>query len=238
MKRKYMNFSRLLMLVLTFAMPLSAFQENKKAAGSAKLYSDKNGCISCSSCRTKPSAAELTLAVEAVLNNGLLLLPQLQPQLIALLQQIIANAAASGTVIGVGGVSGLYVYNLSDQSVAVEGDITFDTNGFISPGFAHTPGSPSILVTAAGVIQLDFSVSGTEPNQFSVFQNGTLVPGTIYGSGAGTQQNFGQVIFTVNAGDTLTIRNHSSVASVGLATPIGGTQASVNASVAILRLSS
>jgi hypothetical protein len=62
------------------------------------------------------------------------------------------------------------------------------------------------------------------------------VPCTIYGSGAGTQQNTGQAIFTVPAGASLTVRSHISSAAVTLATPIGGTQASSNASVVIEKL--
>jgi hypothetical protein len=100
----------------------------------------------------------------------------------------------------------------------------------------HAPGSPTIQITNAGIYEVTFSVSGTEPNQFALFLNGNPVPGTIYGSGAGTQQNNGQAIFTIGAGDILTLRNHSSAAAVGLATPIGGTQASVNASIVIKKL--
>ena len=69
----------------------------------------------------------------------------------------------------------------------------------------------------AGDYKVTFSVSGTEPSQMALFVNGTLVPGTIYGSGAGTQQNTGQVIVTFAAGDVLTVRNHTSAAAVGLA---------------------
>jgi hypothetical protein len=70
----------------------------------------------------------------------------------------------------------------------------------------------------------------------ALFVNGTLVPGAVYGSGAGTQQNTGQAIFIASAGAVLTVRNHTSSAAVGLATPIGGTQPSSNASVVIEKL--
>ena len=70
----------------------------------------------------------------------------------------------------------------------------------------------------------------------ALFVNGVMVPGAAYGSGAGTQQNTGHTIVTVAAGAVLTIRNHTSSAAVGLATPIGGTQASTNASVVIDKL--
>ena len=80
------------------------------------------------------------------------------------------------------------------------------------------------------------AISGVEPSQFAVFDNGTLVAGTVYGSGAGTQLNHGQAIIVVAAGDVLTIRNHSSAAAVTLETLSGGTRTNVNASVTIEKL--
>ena len=94
----------------------------------------------------------------------------------------------------------------------------------------------TFIVTTPGDYEVTFSVSGTEPNQFALFLNGALVAGTVYGSGAGTQQNNGQAIITIAAGDVLTLRNHSSAAAVTLATTIGGTQANVNASIVIKKL--
>lgn len=79
-------------------------------------------------------------------------------------------------------------------------------------------------------------MSGTEPNQFALFLNGVVVPGTVYASGAGTQKNNGQAIFSIAVGDVLTLRNHTSNAAVGLASSVGGTQANVNASVVIKKL--
>ena len=55
----------------------------------------------------------------------------------------------------------------------------------------------------AGDFKITFSVSGTEPNQMALFLNGTPVLGSVYGSGAGTQQNTGQVIVAVGASDVL-----------------------------------
>lgn len=99
-----------------------------------------------------------------------------------------------------------------------------------------SPPSSVILINAAGIYKVDFSVSGAEPSQFALFLNGALVAGSIYPSGAGTQQNNGQVILLMGAGDSLTLRSHSSSSPVTLTTPIGGTQASVNASISILKL--
>jgi hypothetical protein len=63
--------------------------------------------------------------------------------------------------------------------------------------------------------------------------NGAVVGGTIYGSGAGTQQNSGQTIITVGAEAVLEVRNYQSTAAVTLATPVGGTALSTNASILI-----
>ncbi|MER2079119.1 collagen-like protein, partial [Psychrobacillus psychrotolerans] len=129
-----------------------------------------------------------------------------------------------------------YIYNLSAQTIPVEADVPFDTNGILTPGITHAPGDTDILFTVPGIYEVTFSVSGTQPNQFALFLNDALVPGTIYASGAGTQQNTGLSIFQIAAGDVLTLRNHSSTAAVGLASSIGGTQANVNASVVIKKL--
>ncbi|WP_025716288.1 hypothetical protein [Paenibacillus sp. 1-18] len=129
-----------------------------------------------------------------------------------------------------------YIYNLRPQVVPIEGDIIFDTNGILTPGVAHVPGTTQIVVADAGNYEVHFSVSGVEPNQFAIFINGTLAGGTLYGSGAGTQQNTGQAILTLACGDVLTLRNHSSATPVTLQTLAGGTQTTVNASVIIRKL--
>ena len=69
-----------------------------------------------------------------------------------------------------------------------------------------------------------------------MFRNGSLIPGTIYGSGAGTQQNTGQAIIVLSAGDVIQLLNHSSAAAVSLQTLAGGTEQNVNASIAIEKL--
>jgi hypothetical protein len=130
-----------------------------------------------------------------------------------------------------------FIYNISAQTVPIEADVIFDTNGILSPGITHTPGTTQIAVTNPGNYEVTFSISGVEPNQFALCLNGLQVAGTVFGSGAGTQQNNGQAIITLAAGDVLTLRNHSSAAAVTLQTLAGGTQINVNASVVIKKLS-
>ena len=152
--------------------------------------------------------------------------------------QGIVGAQGIQGVPGVAGVSEYaYVYNLTSRVVPIEADVLFDLNGPITPGITHTPGSAAVTVVNAGTYEIDFSVSGVEPGQFSLTVNGVPQPSTVYGSGAGTQQNTGQALLTLGAGDVLTLRNHSSAAAVTLQPAAGGTQPNVNASLVIKKLS-
>jgi hypothetical protein len=120
--------------------------------------------------------------------------------------------------------------------VAVGASATFDSNGILTAGITHIAGSSEITLISAGIYKVTFSVSAVEPSQYTAFLNGIAITGATYGSGAGTQQNNGQVMVAVAAGDVLTIRNYTSAAASTLQTLAGGTQANVNASVVIERL--
>jgi hypothetical protein len=129
-----------------------------------------------------------------------------------------------------------YVYNLSSQNVPVEADIIFDSNTNLTSGFVHIPGTTTINIINTGIYKVSFSVSSAEPNQFALFLNGSVLSGSIFGSGAGTQQNNGALIFSATAGDVVSLRNHSCAAAVTLASNVGGTQANVNASLIFQKL--
>ncbi len=148
--------------------------------------------------------------------------------------------AGTNGVNGTNGSSGSsdygYIYNLTAQTVAIDAVVFFDSNGVLTAGITHGLGSSDIKIVNAGDYKVNFSVSGTEPNQFALFLNGVQVPGTVYGSGAGTQQNSGQAILTIGANDVLTLRNRSSAAAVGLQSLAGGTQINVNASIVVQKL--
>jgi hypothetical protein len=141
---------------------------------------------------------------------------------------------------GPAGPSGLsefgYVYNLAGRTVALEADVIFDSNGILTSGITHTPGTSQITLTSSGIYKVTFSISAVEPSQFTASLNGVAIAGATYGSGAGTQQNNGQVIVAVLASDVLTIQNHSSAAATTLQAWAGGTEANVNASVVIEKL--
>jgi hypothetical protein len=94
----------------------------------------------------------------------------------------------------------------------------------------------TIVVGATGVYRVVFDISAVGPNQFALTVNNVAVPEGIYGSGAGTQQNVGQLILTLASGDVLTVRNHSSSAAEVMQINAGGTATNVNASLIVDRL--
>jgi hypothetical protein len=128
-----------------------------------------------------------------------------------------------------------YIYNLSKQEVAIDEPVRFDSNGLLSE-LEHEPGAAEVRVLSAGIYTVAFSISGAEPSQFAIFVNQKLVPGSIYGSGAGTQKNNGQITLELIAKDVLTVVNYSSDAAVSLPSNVGGSQANVNASVSIQKI--
>lgn len=140
-----------------------------------------------------------------------------------------AGATGATGPAGAAGTAYLHLYNLSAQVVALEADITFSNTGSTAGFSGQSP-------LNAGTYLVMFTVSGVEPNQFSLFQNGAPVAGATFGSGAGTQQTTGQAILTLAAGDVITVRNHTSAAAVTLQTLAGGTQINANASLTITRL--
>jgi hypothetical protein len=102
--------------------------------------------------------------------------------------------------------------------------------------FTHTAGSSSIGIVNTGVYHITFSGSFNEVSQLALMRNGGVIAGSVYGSGAGTQQNNGQVICSLTAGDVLTLRNYQSNAAITPQTLAGGTIANTVLSVVILRL--
>jgi len=128
-----------------------------------------------------------------------------------------------------------YIYNLREQTVERDSPVVFDSTGSIS-GISHK--GSDISINSSGLYLITYSVLGTEPNQFAVFVNGRILEASIYGSGAGTQQTYGQVIVELRAEDIVTLVNVTGATAVGLASKIGGDKANVNASITFLKLTS
>jgi hypothetical protein len=151
------------------------------------------------------------------------------------------GTGAAGPTGATGGVISAYayIYNLKEQTVKIGEPVYFDSNGPLL-GVRHERDASEITILSSGTYIIFFSISATEPNQFALFinypKNEKPVPGSVYGSGAGTQQITGQIILELAAEDTLVLRNFSSAAEVILPSLMGGTEANVNASISIQRL--
>jgi hypothetical protein len=135
-----------------------------------------------------------------------------------------------------GGLSAFgYFYTLSGQLIPVGSAVVFDSQSDllnIEFGIAKT----DIKILASRNYLVHFSVTGTESNQFALKVNMVVVPGSIYGSGADTQQNNEQVILHLGEGDVVNLVNYHSAAVVGLQSLSGGTETNVTASISLLKL--
>jgi hypothetical protein len=130
-----------------------------------------------------------------------------------------------------------YIYNISPvANIPLEGNVPFSNNGVIAGAITHTPDSADIVIAESGIYEITFSIEADRVNQFALFLNDALIPGTIYGVGASNINNSGRVIVAITAPATLNLRNHTSYQPVCLLTLIGGTQNQVNASIRIIRL--
>jgi hypothetical protein len=150
------------------------------------------------------------------------------------------NNGLPGTpgINGIDAASGYgYIYDTSAQSVPIESDVQFASNGILSTGIVHTPGTSQITFSGAGIYKVTFSISATGANQFALVVNGNVVPGGTYGSSGTNQQNIGQAVILVAASDVLTLRNHTSLTAATLDSHAGGSALpTVDASVLIERL--
>lgn len=127
-----------------------------------------------------------------------------------------------------------YIYNTGNQSIAAENSIPFSTNGALL-GVFHNAGTGLVTIENAGTYAVWFSVIGQTANQFALFQNDIVVPGSIFGTEGISVNNAGMVMINASAGDVLTVRNHTSAGPVALDNTAGGTQTNVSASIMILR---
>lgn len=130
---------------------------------------------------------------------------------------------ATGPVGPTGPSAGLsafgYVYNTAAQTLAPGDSVLFSTNGILN-GFTHTAGTASITVAATGTYEVTFVFAPTTPAQFSLFVNGVVNTATIYGSSSTSQQNTGQALLALTAGDILTLRYNPANVNTTLQTSL------------------
>lgn len=235
---------RILFLAMALALPLSAAKENTKTTKGAELFA--KSCNGCNSCRQKPSLAELLQQVEAVLNSNVLFLPQLQPQLIALVARIIAEGGGVIPPIPPSGIldfADFFALMPGDNAatVAIGGDVSFPQDGPSSgTGLIARLGANAFNLATIGVYEVLFQVSVTEPGQLVLTLNsggGAVVLGyTLVGRAGQTNQIVGMALVRTSViNSILTVRNNSSASALTITPSAGGT-APVSAHLVITRI--
>jgi hypothetical protein len=77
-------------------------------------------------------------------------------------------------------------------------------------GITHANKNTNIIIVAPGTYFVCFTVAALQVNQFALFLNGTIIPNTNYGTGAGFTQNTGfAIIQTTTPNAILTVVNHT-----------------------------
>ena len=131
-----------------------------------------------------------------------------------------------------------YVYNSGNEIIAPEQNVPFGSNGALK-AVSHPQGSDTVTFEEKGSYAVWYSVSGSNENQFALFLNDNLIPGSTYGIGLPLPaSNVGMTIVSAKSGDKLTLKNHTSGAPVHLCNSLGGTQTNVSASLLIIKLGS
>lgn len=128
-----------------------------------------------------------------------------------------------------------YIYNTGNQTMSVNGSVTFTNNGALL-GITHDVNTAPIIIESAGIYAVWYTVTGLEANQFTLFQNGNPVPGSTYGTRAANSGYTGMAIINAAAGDQITLKNHTSTGLINLDNAAGGTETGVSASIMILKI--
>ncbi|MFK4354564.1 hypothetical protein ABH964_003911 [Bacillus sp. RC92] len=140
---------------------------------------------------------------------------------------------------GLGLTNYLYTFDTTNQSVAVGGNVTFNTNGpIVGTALTHIAGTGNIIINTLGIYVAEFQLASSRENQFSLELNGTPIAGGRYGTGAPHTLNQGTAAFIVTVvPSTLTlINNISSAGTITLSNNEGGSLTTVSASMSIFQV--
>lgn len=193
----------------------------------------------CNPCQAPPSAANLLEAVQLLLNDEILLLPQLQAQLVTQLQEILAGG---GVVPSARAFGDFFALMPGDNAATVGAGtpVSFPQDGPSTGGVARTNATTFILPNI-GTYQIFFQVSVTEPGQLVLaLDSGSgfseLAP-TVVGRATGTSQIVGMSLVTTTTPNSLIqVRNPVGNSPALTITPLAGGTHSVSAHLVILQI--
>jgi len=130
-------------------------------------------------------------------------------------------------------------YNKNEQTVLTESDVVFNAFQNVQ-GLVWNPTTTNpeqIKVTEDGIYNFAFLANTNTPAQFSYTLNGVPVNTTTQGCNRGAGQISMDSLLTLNQGDVITVRNHtSSNGSIIISKHAGGIQLSLAATLVAYKL--
>lgn len=133
-----------------------------------------------------------------------------------------------------------YIYSTTDQTVADNAAILFDSPSIAGP-IAYTIGTSVITLSLPGnyLVSFEVSVANGGGGEWSIALNGSVIQSQTYNNRSSNGQTFGEAIINVTASTNITIVNFSG-GSVKLSNGLTGggkPNTAVSSSVTILKLS-
>lgn len=216
---------RICMIIFTVIAPLSTTQ-----------------AACCNRCENGPSAASLLESLERLLDDGLLLQPQLQAQLA---QQLALIITTNGVVPAARSFGDFFALMPGDNAATVGGGtpVSFPQDGPTSGGITRV-NATTFLLPNVGTYQIFFQVSVDEPGQLVLaLDSGSgffELPATVVGRDTGTTQIVGMSLVTTTVPNSLIqVRNPVGNTPALTITPKAGQPAgahSVSAHIVITQL--
>jgi len=148
----------------------------------------------------------------------------------------------------------LHVDSVTEQVLAAEQAVSFDSAAVVYGGIAHVANTPDMYIWQTGFYHVYFNVYHLEACQITSFLNGVPLDGTVTGSPTGSSQNSSTFIIYISPSDVLVtptllsptgfaaklnLVNHSSyvpLIHLDLASGSGSVPNQINATMTIFRL--
>lgn len=127
-----------------------------------------------------------------------------------------------------------YVYHTGNTRVSPSESIPFNTSGLLS-SVEYIPESGILTIQDSGTYAVWFTVTGNMANQFALYANDSLIPGTTYEIGS-EATNTGMSIIDLKSGDELTLKNRSRMEVIELNNWLEDAEDNISASILILKI--
>lgn len=218
---------RLFLVILTAIMPLATTQ-----------------AACCAKCETTPNAASLLQSLQIVLNDGLLLQPQLQSQLLLQLEAILIGGGVlpPPPLPAIRSFGDFFALMPGDNAatVAAGTPVSFPQDGPSNGGVARVNATTFVLPNI-GTYQIFFQVSVTEAGQLVLALDSgsgfSELAATVAGRATGTSQIVGMsFVTTTTPNSLLQLWNPTGNSPALTITPVAGGTHPVSAHLVITQI--